>query len=909
MRFVAFFALLQSVACAADFSGNVDTYCIECHDSDAKKGGLDLSRFRDESTVMKDRAVWRSVYEKVESQQMPPPKRKAQPSPAEREALQAWIMDIAARPDPALGVPDPGKPVLRRLTRLEYNNSIRDLFGLPLDVFMFAERLPIDHQHFDPSASTMGSRLHVPVREPGLKYAVLLPDAGMPGDNRAEHGFSNRGEAMNLSPLLLERYLDTARAVTHSPKLPSLSASFAALISDPRVPKRAIPVPFEEQGQGFTADAAADFAPNFNVPDEAREGDVMMTTYQHRFGVRASVAEGTAGVWDAKARSQTWSAGTRMGLRFGLQQEKTLVLTPREDVWIAGFSTASETSGESLFTNLTKDAKHLHFDLHVEGGAEGEGVVEAGLCALSRKGESGVISITATFTDGSTASLKHSMKKGEGVGNAFFGFRAPPGMHITALDLNGTGFSGSYALFDDLGFITGQAAVAKAAPAEMNRMSDRALRQIAAERLTALTTKAFRRSITDADVDRFVDVYDAALKQSGSFEEGMREAIAAVLTSPDFLYLSAAGAGRGAVRVLTEEELATRLAYFLWSAPPDDQLRTPRALQTYPQLQAQVQRMLHDPRVRELGESFAVQWLRLDQLTTAKPDPKLFKAFYSGAKNKTTLHGAMLVEALLLFETTLVEDRSILDFIAADYTWLNPGLARLYQFESLLPGDALKNKAGDDSTLVTAKNDSQWFRVKLPKGSRGGFMTMAGPLTVTSLPLRTSPVKRGAWLLETIFNRPPQEPKVAFVLKDDDHALNSTQSVRQRFEAHRSQDACFSCHVRLDPPGFALERFDAIGRWRETDAGQPVDARATWSGTAFDGPAEYKALLAKNPHEFVRGFIEHLLSYALSRELEVYDMPVVDAIERAAQAQGYKLSVILTEIAQSYPFTHTRSAP
>ena len=341
MRFVAFIALLQSAACAADFAGFVDTYCIECHDSDAPKGGLDLARFRDESAVMKDRAVWRSVYEKVESHQMPPPRRKAQPSPAERETLQSWIMDIAARPDPALGVPDPGKPVLRRLTRLEYNNSIRDLFGLPLDVFMFAERLPIDHTHFDPSAPAMGSRLQVPVREPGLKYAVLLPDAGMPGDNRAEHGFSNRGEAMNLSPLLLERYLDTARAVTHSPKLPALSASFAALISDPRVPKRAIPVPFEEQGQGFTADAAADFAPKFNVPDEAREGDVMMTTYQHRFGVRASVAEGSAGVWDAKARSQTWSAGTRMGLRFGLQQEKTLVLTPREDVWIAGFSTAT----------------------------------------------------------------------------------------------------------------------------------------------------------------------------------------------------------------------------------------------------------------------------------------------------------------------------------------------------------------------------------------------------------------------------------------------------------------------------------------------------------------------------------------------------------------------------------------
>ena len=887
----------------------LSVHCLDCHDSDAKKGGLDLSRFTDEAAVMKDRGIWRGVYEKVESHQMPPPKQKSQPTEAERQELMTWIMDIAARPDPALGAPDPGKPVLRHLTRLEYNNTIRDLFDLPLDVFMFSERLPIDHKHFDPTAKTMGERLQVPVREPGLKYAVLLPEAGMPGDNRAEHGFTNRGEAMNLSPLLLERYLDTARAITHSPKLPMLSASFAAMIADPRVPRRAMAVPSGGDGQGITTDAAPDFAPNFNVPDEARDGDLMMTTYQHRFGVRAGVAEGIAGVWDANARSQIWNAGKRLGVRFGLNHEKTLVLTPHEDVWIAGFSTATETSGESLFTNHTKDAKQLQFDLHVEGGAEGEGVVEAGVCALSRKGESGIIAITATFTDGSTASLKHAMKKGEGIGNTFFGFRAQPGKHIIALSFDGRGFSGNYALFDDLGFITGQMPVAKAVASETNRMSDRAVRKLARVRLTAFATKAFRRGVADSELDRFVDVFEAAQKQSNSFEEGMKESIAAILTSPDFLYLSAVGTGKQNVRPLTGDELATRLAYFLWAAPPDEPLRAAAAsggLQSYPQVHEQVLRMIRDPRVRELGESFAVQWLRLDQLTTAKPDPKLFKAFYSGPQNKTTLHGSMLVEALLLFETTLVEDRSILDFIQADYTWLNPGLARLYNFESLLPDGASKKKAGDDSTLVTAKSDSQWFRVKLPKDSRGGFITMAGPLTVTSLPVRTSPVKRGAWLLETIFNRPPQEPKVAFVLKDDDAAINTSQSVRQRFEAHRNKDACFSCNVRLDPPGFALERFDAIGRWRDSDAGQPVDARGVWSGAAFDGPSEYKALLAKNPHEFVRGFIEHLLSYALSRELEVYDMPVVDYIEHAAQNQGYKLSVILAEIAKSYPFTHVK---
>jgi hypothetical protein len=221
----------------------------------------------------------------------------------------------------------------------------------------------------------------------------------------------------------------------------------------------------------------------------------------------------------------------------------------------------------------------------------------------------------------------------------------------------------------------------------------------------------------------------------------------------------------------------------------------------------------------------------------------------------------------------------------------------------------LAGKTGNSNVLIDAKQNSKWLRVPLKDKRRGGYMTMGGPLTVTSLPLRTSPVKRGAWLLETLFNRPPQEPKIAFALKDEPQSQIAPQTVRARFEQHRDKPACYSCHVRLDPPGFALERFDAIGSWREKDGSKPVDARAEWNGTPFDGPAAYKALLAQNPHEFTRGFIEHLLSYALGRSLEVYDMPVVARIEDAAKSDGWKFSRVIVEIAMSYPFTHIRSTP
>ncbi len=183
---------------------------------------------------------------------------------------------------------------------------------------------------------------------------------------------------------------------------------------------------------------------------------------------------------------------------------------------------------------------------------------------------------------------------------------------------------------------------------------------------------------------------------------------------------------------------------------------------------------------------------------------------------------------------------------------------------------------------------------------------MSGPLTVTSLPFRTSPVKRGAWLLETIFHRPPTEPKVAFAINNDTKEAAAAQSIRQRFEQHRSQPACYSCHIRLDPPGFALERFDAIGAWRDRDGSQPVDARGEWNGRSFDGPTQFKAALMSRPDEFTRGFIEHLLGYALSRRLTICDLPTVSEIDRLAQADGYRFEHLVLEVVKSYPFCHVR---
>lgn len=912
--------LAAARADAADFVKDIrpvlEAHCFDCHGNEEKpEGGLNLERFGSVAEALRDRAQWAAVLEKVESGQMPPPKRKDQPTAEERAAVVSWIGELAAMPDPALGAVDPGKPVLRHLTRLEYNNTLRDLFGLKHDVFVFPERLPVISDYFDPALGKMPEKLGIGVREYGLKYAVLLPDAGLPGENRAEHGYSNRGDAMNLSPLLLENYLQMARAVVYSPKLVRQSPFFRSLVMEPAAVMQAAAAPAEPAAAEF--EAVPDFAPNLDLPRQATDGGAVTVAYQFRFTVSTAADEGLGGVWNAEAKDLKIEAGAPVDVHFG---GRALRIIPAQPMWVAGFSTAEETSGEGLFTNGISGAKELRLDLALDGAERGEVITDLALCVLSRRGEKGTVAVTAHFTGGGEHTLRSDIPAGDGAGNTFYAFRAPDGEGIAAVSVDGRKFSGNYVLLDDLGWITNGGTGDPAQPDQLSPMAANKKREVAAQRLAAFLPKVFRHPVNPAVLGRYLGVFDQAVAGGRNFADAMREVLIAALASPEFLYFTGPKPEREGVRPLDPFELASRLSYFLWSAPPDDWLLEAALsgkLMKPAGLRAEVERMLGDPRCRELAESFAVQWLRLDQLYTAKPDPKLFAKFYFGQAGKRTLHAPMLVEALLLFETVMVENRSVLDFIDPGYTWVNLKLVKHYGLESASEAKikALGLTLNTSDDLKDQRLNNIWWRTPLPDKNRGGFPFMAGPLTVTSLPLRTSPVKRGAWVLETIFNRPPQEPKIAFVLEGDDAPAASsavvTQSVRQRFEAHRSQPACFSCHVRLDPPGFALERFDAVGAWREKDGGQPVDARAEWNGQAFDSPAGFKAAMMSGAgkRECVRGLVEHLMSYALGRRLELYDRPAVDAVLAGAEADGYRFHSIVSGIAASWPFLNTRSTP
>jgi hypothetical protein len=424
-------------------------------------------------------------------------------------------------------------------------------------------------------------------------------------------------------------------------------------------------------------------------------------------------------------------------------------------------------------------------------------------------------------------------------------------------------------------------------------------RQAVAAFLKDFATRAFRRPVTADEVAKYVKLFDRAQEQGEDFETAIRLPLQAILVSPRFVVLwgdaGDARADKSPVRPLDGYEVAARLSYFLWSSVPDRDLflTAEKGRLSDPEvIDQQVRRMLNDRRITDgLLEGFLCQWLQLDKLDRSAPDAERFPAYFQNNLGELMKH-----ELLLFTDAILVEDRSILEFLDADWGFVCYPLAQHYGIEKF-PG-----KKPPDNALPP------WYRMKFTDKHRGGVLTMGKVLVGTSQPLRTSPVHRGKWVLETILGTPPPPPPpdVDNVLKEEkDEAKNRT--VRQRLERHRANAACYNCHRLIDPLGMALETYDAVGKWRDKDQDQPIDASGTLSdGQEFSGVDGLKALLMERKDDFVRCFVERMLTYALGRKLEYYDAATVKQITKAVAKDGYKFSRVVVEVAKSYPFRHKR---
>ena len=399
--------------------------------------------------------------------------------------------------------------------------------------------------------------------------------------------------------------------------------------------------------------------------------------------------------------------------------------------------------------------------------------------------------------------------------------------------------------------------------------------------LARFAARAFRRPATPDEVARLIRFVDQAGADGEPFERGIQLAMTATLISPHFLYRVEVRRGpEDRPEPLDDYELAARLAYFLWSSMPDEELTGLAQAGTLHEpaiLEAQARRMLRDPKARALTENFAGQWLQTRNLRNVTPDKARFPDF------DEPLRQAMRAEAELFFEEVVREDRSILTFLDADFTYLNARLARHYGIDGV---------QGKEIRRVTLKD-----------GRRGGIVTMGSVLTVTSNPTRTSPVKRGKWILDQVFNAPPPPPPPGVEeLKDDPKAVEEA-SLRKRMEQHRANAECAACHAKMDPLGFGLENFDAVGAWREKDGPFPVDATGTLpSGRSFAGPAELKKVLLAKDKEFARCLAGKLLTYALGRGLGPDDDCNVDRIAAEVAADGHKFSRLVVGVVASESF-------
>ena len=399
-------------------------------------------------------------------------------------------------------------------------------------------------------------------------------------------------------------------------------------------------------------------------------------------------------------------------------------------------------------------------------------------------------------------------------------------------------------------------------------------------------SRAFRQTASNDEIERLMKLYDADTKKGMAELDALKLVYKAVLISPNFLYRIEGDPPAGTPRLLGDFELASRLSYFLWSSMPDAELykiAEAKKLQDPDMLARQIKRMLADPKAVAFTESFCGQWLGIQNFrSAAQPDPRRFPAFTH------SLRDGMYHETMTFFDAVIRQDGSLLDLLDSDYTFLNEELAKHYGI------------AG-----VTGK---EFRRVKLDDKARGGLLCMASVLTFSSYPLRTSPVLRGKWVLTELLGAPPPPPPANVgVLPPDDKPSKEGATFRQRLELHRKKAECASCHGRMDPIGFGLENFDAIGRWRTEIAGKPVDASGVLTtGEKVNGAIELKAALLKKKDDFLRNITERMLSYSLGRGLESYDAWTVKAIVETVKKENYKGAALVREIALSYPFRYRR---
>ena len=772
----------------SDFSQNgalfLEQYCFSCHTGDEPPAELSLDSFTDNHSLIKNREIWERVLDMVTTGQMPP-SDSDQPSLEESESFVEHIEAIFQHAD-LTAKPDPGRITVRRLNRVEYKNTVRDMLGVD---FNPTENFPAD-------------------------------DVG--------HGFDNIGDVLTVSPLLMERYLEAAEAI----------ATRVILLKRPPPLKR-------YQGSSSLEPKHDD------VPDERfrlLDPDATEAWKSGPFTAGATyfnIFPDVEVVYRATLYAETDSELPVEVALFIQGAELPYLSTPDELARLVGVDPTANNKIKVLkaFEITARDAEKTQ-------------TIETFVTGIPNIERVGIAMVKPT--DGEPdAKLQIRSLWSEGP------LESRPDSHFKILECT-PGIP----------------------QAEQTR-----------EVLTRLLRRAYRRPPTKDEIEQLAQFVETIQSDGVEWEAGIQQAIKVVLCSPKFLFRLELDDRPQTTEPypIDEFQLAARLSYFLWSSMPDDELlELAEKNQLTVNLEAQVNRMLADPKATELGTNFGSQWLQIQRLITAEPDLEQFPTFNG------SLRAAMLKETELFVESIFREDGSLLDLIDANYTFLNQTLANHYGIT-----DTQGNWHGHKEPVPGGEEikGREFRRVNLQSSSRGGILTHASVLTVTSNPNRTSPVKRGRWVLEQVLGAPPPPPPPDVPELEEEGEVVSGSTLRERLEQHRADPACANCHAKMDPIGFALENYNPVGAFRWKDGEFDIDTTAELpDGTIVRGITDLKQILKDRKQQFVRCLTEKMLTYALGRGLEYYDRPTVEHIVAQLEAGDYRSSVLITEIAKSDPF-------
>ena len=834
----------DSISVGGDFGKDIkpilQQYCYDCHGLKKTKGKVDLTDYDSWSDLEKNPELIEKLIDVLDKNEMPPEDNK-QPSDAQVEvvslALNKSFKKATAQSQSVIPVR------LRRMNRFEYGNAVRDLFDLKSWVYSINDRIIRDHNdYFRPETGKMPDVAKVGNRIMGLQQMLenrLLGVMAFPKDPPAENGFNNRGDHLSMTPTLMKAFLELSRSVVNADNFDENCRVWNDLFQNPS-----------------------------EKPSAKKFGSIT---------VDKSVLTKSTGL-----TLSAWIRPTKT-------TKKWQTIVRREDSWRRQLLAIGDTDGTwGIWMGAGINGDYVEFGAPVKTSVLGDGKWHH---------------VAGTF-DGKEMNI---YLDGKQVGSKSIAGK----LHSQSRDLMSVGSHDDEPFHGDLNdvqvFRSGLTKVQIKEISEGNKDVSKdeivgswkqeevaepeikqPIEEIAHERIRKFLLKAFRSPADQKTLNLYTSYFDKRYKGSGDFTASMKDVVSGAMASPRFIMVHDEASDVSSS--YDSFNLATRLSFFLWCSIPDDELlllAEEGRLEDPEVLGEQVDRMLNDRRVKNFCDSFAPQWLKINNLVSASPDFKTHREYYFGGDDKISYKRGMhmMLETLLNFETVFIENRPIMELIDSDFTYRSHLLEEWYE-----------GRAATYSINVNLR-DINFTRKPLSDRRYGGVITTGAVMVMTSGPFRSLPITRGAWVSSVIFNDPPEPPPddIPDLIADDSTLKEQGLTVRQKLNQHSKDANCAGCHQKIDPLGFALENFDLLGRWRDNyRTGIKVDASGELFGKhVFKDVVGFKDAVLAEKDVFANAFIRHLLSYGLGRELTLTDRIAADEITKASQKDNYKLRDII----------------